>query len=83
MTSFSEIALQAALEAAPELPRALLLDTLPDDWSARLQRLQCLALDAQHKLLDQGIVKAIHAAGFRVMTFVGSVSQRSPGCHAG
>ena len=69
LSSFSEIALQAALEAAPELPRALLLDTLPDDWSARLQRLQCLALDAQHKLLDQGIVKAIHAAGFRVMTY--------------
>jgi glycerophosphoryl diester phosphodiesterase len=69
LSSFSEAALDAAREAAPELPRALLVDSLPEDWPARLQRLGCVALDADHRVLSADIVRAAHAAGFRVCCY--------------
>ena len=52
LSSFSEDALDAARDAVPALPRALLLDELPADWPARLARLDCVALDVDHELLD-------------------------------
>ena len=66
LSSFSEIALEAARDAVPSLPRALLLDKLPDDWVDRLRRLECVALDANHQALDADVVHRAHAAGFRV-----------------
>ena len=69
LSSFSEIALDAARDAAPTLPRALLLDDLPDDWVERLRRLECVALDANHKALDADVVERAHAAGFRVACY--------------
>ena len=44
LSSFSEAALDAARDAVPGLPRALLLDTVPADWRERLARLECVAL---------------------------------------
>jgi glycerophosphoryl diester phosphodiesterase len=69
LSSFSEDALAAAREAVPELPRALLLDKLPDDWLDRLQALDCIALDANHRELTPDIIAAAHAAGFRVCCY--------------
>ena len=43
--------LEAARDAVPALPRALLLDELPPDWLDRLARLECVALDANHEVL--------------------------------
>src|SRR5690606_34359979 len=46
LSSFSEIALQAALDEAPELPRALLISKeVPADWAERVQRLKCQGLN--------------------------------------
>ncbi len=47
LSSFSEAALDAAREAAPELPRAYLGEQLPDDWRERVMRLGCIALDLE------------------------------------
>jgi glycerophosphoryl diester phosphodiesterase len=69
LSSFSEDALIAARDAVPELPRALLLDELPADWLARLQRLECVALDANHKVLTEAVVRAAHAGGYRVLAY--------------
>ncbi|WP_454721569.1 MULTISPECIES: glycerophosphodiester phosphodiesterase [Cupriavidus] len=69
LSSFSEQALEAAREAAPALPRALLLDKLPPDWLARLRRLGCVALDANHRELTAEVIEAAHAAGFRVACY--------------
>lgn len=69
LSSFSEEALVAARDAAPDLPRALLLDTLPRDWQARLERLECVALDANHRALTAEVVRAAHDAGYRVLTY--------------
>lgn len=69
LSSFSESALIAARAACPHLPRALLLDTLPDNWLERLQQLDCIALDANHSALTEDIVATAHAAGFRVLCY--------------
>ena len=51
------------------MPRALLLDELPGNWLDRLRALQCVALDANHEVLDAAIVKAAHRGGFRVCCY--------------
>jgi len=76
LSSFSEDALDAARDAAPALPRALLLDTLPADWLDRLVRLECVALDANHKALTAEIVKQAHRAGYRVLTYTPNDPER-------
>jgi glycerophosphoryl diester phosphodiesterase len=76
LSSFSEDALDAARDAAPALPRALLLDTLPADWLDRLVRLECVALDAHHKALSAEIVKQARRAGYRVLTYTPNDPER-------
>lgn len=69
LSSFSEVALEAARLAAPGLPRALLLDELPADWLDRLRRLDCVALDSNHRELDAKVIADAHAAGFKVLCY--------------
>src|SRR6266498_572976 len=76
LSSFAEASLVAARDAVETLPRALLLDELPDDWLARLARLGCVALDANHEVLTADIVDAAHRAGYRVMCYTPNERER-------
>ena len=77
LSSFSEIALDAARAAAPELPRALLIErALPSDWMERLANLECVALDADHQALDTETVRRAHASGYRVLCWTPNESDR-------
>ncbi len=69
LSSFKPDALEAAMTAAPALPRALILDTLWDDWFARAQALDCVAVVADQKLFDRALVERLHAAGLRAMAY--------------
>ncbi len=69
LSSFSENALEGAREAAPDLPRALLCDSLPADWLARCHALGCVAIDPHHSSLDEALVAQAHERGMRVMTY--------------
>lgn len=69
LSSFSEAALEAAREAAPDLPRALLVKTLPADWLDRLARLGCVGLDANHGELDANVIQRAHTAGYKVLCY--------------
>ncbi|UYO95303.1 glycerophosphodiester phosphodiesterase [Pollutimonas sp. M17] len=65
LSSFSETALEAALNEAPELPRALLIEEeVPADWRDRAQRLQCVGLNLNHKHTTRAIVQAVRQAGY-------------------
>ena len=76
LSSFDEAALVSAREAAPQLPRALLLDELPGDWLDRLRALACVALDANHEVLTAEIVKAAHRGGYRVCCYTPNAPAR-------
>ena len=66
LSSFSETALEAARQEAPELPRGLIAVHLPEDWLALLTRLGCVSIHLLHRELTRDQVARIQAAGFRV-----------------
>ena len=76
LTSFSEAALDAAREAVPALPRGLLLDKLPEDWLARVQRVGGVALDVNHKAVTAEVVRTAHASGLRVLCYTPNERER-------
>ncbi len=69
LSSFSTEALRAARAARPELPRALLLDALPEGWFETVLELECAAIVCQHALWDAVIVARVHGAGLRALSY--------------
>lgn len=69
LSSFSYIALQAAQEVAPELPRVLLCEILPDNWQMQVQELALSGLDIHHSQIDQALVDAVHAVGIKLIAW--------------
>jgi glycerophosphoryl diester phosphodiesterase len=69
LSSFEVAALEGALATRPELPRALLLDTLRTDWLDITIRLRCQAIVCNHALWDRATVSAAQAAGFRTLSY--------------
>ena len=67
LSSFSGVALEAARAAAPDLPRAYLFDTVPDDWQTRLEQLGCAALHCNGNTLAAAAAAAIKRAGYGLM----------------
>lgn len=68
-SSFRPEALQAAQQAAPQIPRALLLDTLWDGWQAVVQSLACVAVVTNHKLMDAALMAQLHASNLRALCY--------------
>jgi len=77
LSSFKIEALRAARDSVPELPRALLLDTLPDDAIEQAQALGCVALITNHQLMDAALLARIHSAGLRAMVYTVNQPQRA------
>lgn len=77
LSSFSEAALDAARRVAPELPRALLLDALGDDWLDRCRAQACVAVVANHQALLPAAVERAHQAGLRVGTYTVNDPERA------
>src|SRR5690606_27673491 len=70
LSSFSESALQAALDEAPELPRALLIaKEVPSDWRERAQRLKCQGLNLNDRYMTAAIVQAVRGAGLTLVAW--------------
>lgn len=69
LSSFEVPALEAAAEAAPALPRALLLDELWAGWFDTARRLACVAVVTHHRLMDAALVQRLHAAGMRALVY--------------
>lgn len=69
LTSFQPEALRGALDAAPELPRGLLLDTLWTGWLETALTLDCQAIVCNHALWDRSSVTQAQSAGFRTLSY--------------
>lgn len=88
LSSFSETSLAAALQAAPELPRALLIEKdLPADWRERCSRLQCSGLNLNHRHVTRDVVRQVLDAGLSLAVWTVNDAERARellawGCHA-
>jgi glycerophosphoryl diester phosphodiesterase len=69
LSSFQPDALAAAQATVPTLPPALLLDELRNGWLDEAKNLACVAVVANHKLLDANVIAQIHAAGMRSLCY--------------
>ncbi len=69
LSSFSREALQAAQSSAPQLRRALLIDSLRPDAMDAARQLACVALITNHKLMDRPLLERIHGAGLRALVY--------------
>ena len=62
-SSFRPAALTAARAAAPDIPRALLLDGLRSGWLDEAKALGCAAVVMAHALMDAAVLASLHGAG--------------------
>jgi glycerophosphoryl diester phosphodiesterase len=63
-SSFSFEALMAAKAAAPEIPRAMLLRSIPKNWQDILRQLDAVAVDVSYRQLQPKQVEEVKAAGY-------------------
>ncbi len=69
LSSFSPVALAAARDAAPDLPRGYLLDKIPADWQAQARELGAVAIHTNQKHLTQELAESIKSAGFGLFCY--------------
>ena len=69
LSSFQPEALQAARDVVPQLPRALLADTLYDGWFEQAQALGCVAVVTNHVLMHAALIDQVHGSGLRAMVY--------------
>ncbi len=62
LSSFAPEALAAARELAPDLPRALLFESVPKDWRAQLAHLDCLSLHCAARHMSAGLAAELATA---------------------
>ncbi len=78
LSSFSTEALQAAMQAAPELPRGLLIDhplETPDLENAR--RLSCISIHMKDACTDKSHIEASLNAGLKVVMWTVNDAERA------
>ncbi|MES2902321.1 MAG: glycerophosphodiester phosphodiesterase [Pseudomonadota bacterium] len=69
LSSFSTAALAAACAAAPDLPRALLLERLEPGWEAEARSLDAIAIHTDHKQLSPALAREVKDAGFGLFCY--------------
>jgi len=69
LSSFSMLALEAAREVAPQVPRACLMSELPPDWERRAQAVQAVAIHTNHRHLTPQLAQEVRAAGYGLFCY--------------
>jgi glycerophosphoryl diester phosphodiesterase len=69
LSSFQDAALAAALESAPEYPRAILIDELKDDWRARAEAVGAAGVNTKGAKLTAARAAEIKAAGYLLSVY--------------
>jgi len=77
LSSFKPAALAGAREAAPQLPRALLVGSVPRDWQKQAAALDCSMLHADQRRLDRKTVDAVRDAGMPLFAYTVNVAARA------
>lgn len=69
LSSFSLDALHAAAEAAPALPRGLLVEQIPSDWRERCRSVGAIALHVDARYLSLAAAREVRGSGLRLTTY--------------
>jgi glycerophosphoryl diester phosphodiesterase len=69
ISSFSELALEAARKVASDYPLGLLVTTPCEDHLPTLQALGCVSIHGHHESLDGDTTRFFHDHGYRVLTY--------------
>ena len=69
LTSFQVDSLKGAQQAAPHLPRGLLLHSLPEGWLNTAKSLDCSAVVCQYAWWTPETVAAVQTAGMRCLSY--------------
>ena len=69
LSSFKPESLMGAAETAPDVPRALLLDSLKPGWLDLAKGLGCVGVIANYTVMDQATIEAIHGAGMKAAVY--------------
>jgi glycerophosphoryl diester phosphodiesterase len=77
LSSFSQLALEAAREVAPQVPRACLMSELPPDWERRAQTVEAVAIHTNHKHLTQALAQEVRAAGYGLFCYTVNEPRRA------
>lgn len=84
VSSFDAAFLAAIRTILPTLPRALIAESLPDDWRELSDRLELQALHLDHEVVTPQMVNGIHAAGMKCRVYtVNEVADMSRMLEAG
>jgi glycerophosphoryl diester phosphodiesterase len=68
-SSFRPEALLGARETAPQIPRALLIDTLWDGWFDMARSLGCVAVVSNYNVMNAAVLQRLHDAGLRGLVY--------------
>ena len=69
LSSFSVEALEAALEAAPQLARGLLMEHIAPGWRETAERLRCVSLHCDQRYLTRELAVEARAAGRALLCY--------------
>ncbi len=77
LSSFRPEALAGARETAPQLRRALLVDSLWPGWFEVATELGCVAVITNHRCMDAALVERLHGAGLRALVYTVNEAPRA------
>ncbi len=69
LCSFQPASLAAAKEAVPELPRGALTKTIPPDWEPWMQKLGCVSLHCDYRMLLPQQARSVRDAGYWLLCY--------------
>jgi glycerophosphoryl diester phosphodiesterase len=69
LSSFEPEALAAARDAAPHLPRALLLEAGQPGWVEMAHSLGCIAIVGDHRWIDASVAAQVRQQGWRLLAY--------------
>ena len=69
LSSFQPAALAAARAAAAELPRGALTKSIPPDWEQWMQKLGCVSLHCDYRLLQPREARKVREAGYWLLCY--------------
>jgi len=69
ISSFLPAVLAAARDRAPAIARGLLVRGVPRNWRTRADRLGCVTINAEHRLLRPALVAEIRESGYSLLAY--------------